>query len=98
MFDVYYVSDCDRKGLPTHPAPGRWFQMERYEVFEDGFAFLQAKTGGRIDEYCIAKLYPTDQWLLREYWSDSTDAEVRKFVVFLDESIRNDEVLLIEGD
>ncbi|MCU7646526.1 hypothetical protein [Pseudomonas piscis] len=68
------------------------------KFLEPAFLDLEQKTGIYIDPYGTTRVYPAHQQILVDYLHGRSEEQIVEFVRLLKNCIREDEVLVADGD
>jgi len=93
MLDIFYLSDIGNNKKPIFSIGDKELQ-----VFDDAFEYLHKATGVFIDPYATTYVYVSHQKLLVNYLNNSKDTATLKFILFLQQAIKENETLLFDGD
>ncbi|GKX59042.1 hypothetical protein [Leminorella grimontii] len=92
MLDISYLSDSNGS------KPSFTIHDSDMKLFVSAFEALRQKTGVHIDPYGKARIYSEHQKVLIYYLLQSQDVKVIEFIIFLEMAIKDDEVLIADGD
>ncbi|UMZ15268.1 hypothetical protein I9018_15505 [Pseudomonas sp. MPFS] len=92
MLDFSYLADSqgNKPSLSIHDRDVKFL--------EPAFLDLEQKTGICIDPYGTTRIYPAHQQILVDYLQGRSEDKIVEFVHLLKNAIREDEVLVADGD
>ncbi|MDX5631119.1 MULTISPECIES: hypothetical protein [unclassified Brenneria] len=92
MLDLSYLSDNDGT------KPSLMLNDKIVRKAGSSFLHLKNKTGVYVDPYGKTRIYPDHQKILIDSLADFKDKEIVAFIEYLNEAMKNDEVIIADGD